>query len=67
MDVRAALVAAALFALATSVTVSDTGEAAPEQGFSRARDAFVSVSDTGVEDTGLEYLRAHQTPSGGFA
>jgi hypothetical protein len=60
--VRAALVAAALFAVASSVTVSDTGEAAPEQAFSRARDAFVAVSDTGVE-----YLQAHQTASGGFA
>jgi Prenyltransferase and squalene oxidase repeat len=60
--VRATLVAAALLAVASSVTVSDTGEAAPEQAFSRARDAFVAVSGTGVE-----YLQARQTPSGGFA
>ncbi len=59
---RAALVAAALFAVATSVTVPDTGEAAPEQALSRARDAFVPVSGTGVE-----YLQAHQRSSGGFA
>jgi hypothetical protein len=59
---RAALAAAALLAAASSVTVSDTGESAPEQGFSRARDAFVAVSDTGVE-----YLQAHQMASGGFS
>ena len=59
---RAALTVAALFAVASSVTVSDTGEAASEQAFPRARDAFVAVSGTGVE-----YLQAHQEPSGGFA
>jgi hypothetical protein len=60
--VMVTLVAAALLAVASSITVSDTREARPEQAFSRARDGFVAVSGTGVE-----YLRAHQTPSGGFA
>lgn len=53
--------AAALVCL-TSVTVSDTGKTAPAQGPFVARDAFVTVSDTGVS-----YLQSRQTPGGGFA
>jgi prenyltransferase beta subunit len=46
----------------TLVAASDTGKAAPEQAFSKARDSFVAVPDTPVA-----YLRAHQRSDGGFA
>jgi len=48
--------------VATLATVSDTGEAARTQAFHGARDTSVTVSGTGTS-----YLRAHQSPSGGFA
>jgi hypothetical protein len=47
-------------AVATLVTVSDTGEAAQEQVFSGHRHSLVAVS-------GTAYLQGRQGPAGGFA